>query len=276
MTLKTRSIFLLIGIITSFFLLAVLGFIAYELFPHEFRISLKYFSQETGFFSLRLEPEENHLFFMFIGFSVEVLFAFISGIIYRKYFRRIPAPEMFLFTCFLLFLSFDALRMLQILVELWNYPVYFGVVLSRGVYFGHFAGIFCLFAGSILVAGVEYQKLGGMFGIIIFIALLIAYTIPIDSSVLYAGYMHKAGSGVLVPVLTVSVLFFTLINHVYGTVSFGSRDSYLLVPAIFLVAAGKFLVFSIPHLLAVGSGCICLIIGTVMYGKRNFTLYLWT
>ena len=203
------------------------------------------------------------------------LFSTIAGYLLRRFFRKTVSFEMFFFTIFILSLSLDAVRSAEILLVMFDLPPYFGIFLSRIVHFGHFFGLFCIFTSSLYAMNIQYQKLGTVLGIAFLLAFTLSAALPFDSTELLLNLTYRVGYEKGMLMVFVGFELFTLLNILWAAFMKSSRDYAFILVSLLLVIAGRELLFFLGSPLTAIAGGILLISGTVMFGKKLHTLYLW-
>ena len=94
-----------------------------------------------------------------VSLGGELLFAVTSMVILYFSFRKTKSPEIFFFIIFLVSMSFDSLRASFELIRILDLPPYYGVLITRAVYFGRFLGTLAVLAGGLFSLGAEYWYL---------------------------------------------------------------------------------------------------------------------
>lgn len=199
----------------------------------------------------------------------------VSGYLLRQFFRKTVSYEIFFFIIFLLSISVDGVRAGQLLFAIWKIPPYFGMILTRINYLGHFMGLFSLFASSLYAMNIQYQKLGTILGLAVFLAFVLSASLPVDSSELYQSLLYKVGFEKGLLIVFVGFELFTLLNYLQAAIVRGSSEYFLIPAAVFMVIAGRELLFFLGSPVTVVIGGVLLVGGTVLYGKRLHALYLW-
>lgn len=198
-----------------------------------------------------------------------------AGYLLRQSFRKTVSYEIFFFIIFLLSISTDGVRVGQLLFAVWKIPPYFGMVLTRLNYLGNFMGLFALFASSLYAMNIQYQKLGTILGLAVFVAFVLSASLPVDSSELYRSLLYKVGFEKGLLIVVIGFELFTLLDYLHAAIVRGSSEYFLIPVAVFMVIAGRELLFFLGSPATTAVGGALLIGGTVLYGKRLHALYLW-
>ena len=86
------------------------------------------------------------------GIILSVLcLCFICFLMLQNIFNRTGLPEIFFSIFFILSISFESLRPFLILINIYKFPVYIGVFISRIIYFFRFYGLFSLLFTSLYI-----------------------------------------------------------------------------------------------------------------------------
>lgn len=200
----------------------------------------------------------------------------VGGALFLVSFRKTAAPEIFLFTVMLLSLAFDAARPAYLLLDSYDVPWYFGVVLSRVVYFGRFFGLFCAFGASLFAVGTQYQRLGTILMVAFVLSFSLAYAVQIDSLGFMATLQYRLADGKGIAVLFVALQALAVVNFVAGSYIRGTSDYVFLAIGIALASVGRELTFFPAGPVHVLGGTALLLAGAVVFAKKTYALYLWS
>lgn len=199
---------------------------------------------------------------------------FALGVVLRQ-FRRTTAPEMFFFSMFLVTLSFDAVRILQVVHEFMDLPIVWSILVTRVAYFGHALGIFCLFGSSLYAVGVDYQRTGAALSIAALIAFAFSYAVPVDPTVVYPNLLNPIGNQRTVQVVALVLNILVLSNLLYARFAQEDRGYFVLLGAMLGITAGNELLFYAVGATwaAVGTGLIA--VGVLVFWRQIHAMYLW-
>lgn len=275
MTLSVRNTLLRVGIAISTLLLAGFGYVSYQILWGDGISGGASALANQHWLVFTWNASEDHVVWSVIGMLLLGLVALVTLSLFVRYFRKITAPEIFFFAVFVLSVALDQLKVAQLWLVIANQPQEIGVVVTRTVLFGHIMGIFSLFASSLYVAGVEYQKTGTILGIAALVAFTLAYTIPVDSLVLLPNLLYRTGDERGLQIVSVILYLLVAVNYVYAMITNGAGETGVLLAAMVLVIVGRELLYYLASPLAVILGGVFLSAGTLVFGTRSHAMYLW-
>ncbi|RKX76539.1 MAG: hypothetical protein DRP87_11595 [Spirochaetes bacterium] len=268
MTIAFRDTILIIGIVTSIvlFLLFLFGFSAV-------------FIENTWInFQIDVESLDKNLFplhaYTVCSLSL-FIFSIAAGILLRKYFKKTTSAEMFFFTIFILSLSFSAFRTTILFIQMNNMSFYYGMFLTRVVYFGRFFGIFSLLSSGLFSTGIKYQKFSIFLGFSFLISFYLAYSIPVDATVFGKSLLYKIGNGREIHIAFWIIEGIVVLNYLLALYLKGNREYLFMGGSLFITIAGHELLFFFFSIYLVVTGFILLLCGTIIFARRNRVMYLW-
>ncbi|MEW5818219.1 MAG: hypothetical protein AB1798_22875 [Spirochaetota bacterium] len=205
-----------------------------------------------------------------------LLFSLITGFLLKTNFKKTSSAEIFFFTIFILSLSLESFRVGQVLLQLQNKSAYFGILLTRIVYFGKIFGVLCLFSSGLFAAGIKYQKFGIIIGFDLLLSLSLASTIPVDFSILHSNFLYKIGNGRELVFAFIVIEIFSVLNYCWAAFTKNDPEYSLIALGLFFVILGRELLFFMPGPVLVCTGFIFLIGGTILFSNRTHYVYLWS
>jgi hypothetical protein len=204
-----------------------------------------------------------------------ILVSLIAGIVLKSYFKKSTSVEIFFFILFVLSLSFEALRVELLLLELTNQPAYFGAIITRIVLFGRIFRILCLFTAGLFATGFTYQKYELFIGLAILIAFTLAGTVAVDTSKMLNELIYDVGNRVEVRVVLIGLSIATVFNFVLGGILHNNRDYLFVSGGAACTVAGLELLSHSLELYLIIPGFVLLIGGIFLYSNRVHALYMW-
>jgi hypothetical protein len=261
MTLTVRKIFLTVG--------AVLGLLFFLLFAY----GLYHFLVQTADSPGR--PVSASLLWSLAGIGSTALFSVVGGFGFRRLFRRTSSLEIFFFLTFIVTLSFDGLRILNLLFIMENLSPYYGTFVTRIIYFGYFLGLISLFASSLYSGNEQYQKMGMVVGLILLFSLALAYTLPVDSTVFHRSLLYRVGGEQYILLVRIGLEILALIGFGRSAFLSGAREQWIICGSIGMVIIGRELLFFLYSPLLIGAGFLLLTGGTFLFSRKSYEKHLW-
>ncbi len=275
MTLASRNTLLLTGILFSLLVLAVCVAIVVIVAISGYSPPQSDFAIGERWLVFRWTAAPISVAWVMAGTAVSGLAASVGAYFLRRFFRKTSAPEVFFFTLFTITLCFESLRSVELYFLFLNLPTLYGIIVTRVVYFGYFLGAFCLLGSSLYTAGVQYQKYGNALGIAALVSFALAYVVPIDSLSPFPSLLFRIGNETTTQTIALVIGMLTLLSYAMSVVTGGTEDRLPIALAVLMVILGRELLFYLSNPVVVTAGAILLIGGMVLYGVRNYKLYLW-
>lgn len=275
MVLNVRNNILLAGIFISFIILCSILMSLYLfvnseiLFPSKFEFKLQYW----WFIYSDSPVTPGFLLDSIINITIFLLFCFIAGLIFRRLFKKIASPEIFFYAVFLFSFSFEGFRVFLLYIEL-GMPVYLGLLFSRIVIFGRFFGLMAIFLSSLYALEIKYQKFGTLLGGALVLSLIIAYIVPMDSSVILSQLMYKPGDELSIFIANISLGFFAIVNFLVAAIKRNKRFFYIILASL-LILLGRELFLFIAGPVTGSAGLAFLFVGTFLFYRHIDRIYLW-
>jgi hypothetical protein len=275
MTLGVRNTILRLGLIVSIGLLGAYGYWAYRILSGEMQLSALSVAAEQSWLLLRWETQPNQLLWAIGGLGFLGLFVPTTVSVLTRFFRKVAAPEMFFFVVFVLALSFDLFKLVHPLRHAVEFARVYSVSATRVVLFGHILGVFALFASSLYVAGVTYQKTGTALGFAALIAFALVYSIPVDSLTLLPNFVYQAGEERSLQIVVLVLQGLSVLNCAYGAFLSQDRGYLVLCLGLLLVIVGRQLLYYLASPTSIALGALLLLGGTALFVGKSRNMYLW-
>jgi hypothetical protein len=209
------------------------------------------------------------------GLFYLLLFSLGAAFLLRRLYQRTASAEAFFFFFFLLSTFFEAFRFWNLFTVLRQAPVFFNILLSRITHWGRFFGYSSLLMASLCAVEVRYQRFGLLLLAAMLLALMLAYSIPLDSSILLANFLLKLGDEPAVLFAVMAMVLFSLINFFLAAYRRKNRR-YLLVAlavAVVLGARDFYLFTASPVRIIVGM--ILVPVGVLFFVRQVDRIYQW-
>lgn len=190
-------------------------------------------------------------------------------------FRKTVSSEIFFFSFWVLSLGLEALRLLVLRLATGGQPVGSVIFVSRMVLGFRLGGVFSLFAASLYAAGFRNEKLGSSLAVIFFVALTLAWAMPIDTGVHETGFLLRPGYRTMAVVLAAVLALATVLDFFYASFSTGELSYRIVALGAGLAFAGQALVLAMWQPFAVAAGLALLALGSWLLVSRLHAYYLW-
>jgi hypothetical protein len=190
-------------------------------------------------------------------------------------FRKTASAEIFLFILFLVSMSFDALKTLHIVFDVTAVPPFYGTLVARGIYFGRFFGMLCIFACGLFTTGMQYERLEIVLVSGILLSLVLAATIPIDMTRLEENFIMPTIYAREIGIVAVVLYLLALLNYLLAAMQTGNRTYLLICAGVAMAIVGRELVFYRVDGFSVILGFALLIAGSTLFGERTHEVHLW-
>ena len=263
MTLATRNNIILGGVI----LVALLSI--------AFAATVVLIFQETTIVGLQ-ESSQASIAPALTSLLSELVFAFFASLILYFSFRKTASPEIFFFIAFVVSMSFDAFKAVQILIDISSVAPYFGGAATKVIYFGKFFGTLTVFAAGLFSTGVEYQKTEIILGIAFLLALSLALALPVDVTLLGGNLVHPIGGTRELTIISILFQCFAVLNFALAAVIHHDRNYLFMAAGIALVLIGRELLFYRSDSIALIAAFVLLIGGATLFSERTHEVHLWT
>ena len=206
---------------------------------------------------------------------IAVVYA-LSGIVLIYYFfEKTQAPEVFFFGLFVISLSFELLRIMIPLRELFPFHPMYLMSGTRLMLFARYFGLCSLFASSLYAAGLDAQKQQNTFFILFLFALVVAVRLPIDSLVWDSTFTLWNGYRNMLSLVESALAAITLLTFAIAAYTRASRSYVNIALGIFLVLVGRTMLLTSDTWITPLPGLLALASGTWLVLSRLHREYLW-
>jgi hypothetical protein len=209
------------------------------------------------------------------GVGMTALFSVVGGFGFRRLFRRTASLEIFFFLAFIVSLSFDALKILNLVFIAFHAAPYYGTIVTRVAYFGYFLGLLSLFASSLFSGDSHYQKMGTILGIILAFSISLAYTLPIDSTVFHANLLYRVSGEEFILLVRFGLEILTLFSFGRSAFLSGTAEQRSILGAAVMVILGRELLFFLSSPLFIMTGSVLLVGGSILFSRNSYAKHLW-
>lgn len=210
-----------------------------------------------------------------IPIATLMVFAPISCIIIFLTFRNTASAEIFFFYVFIFTFSLDLFKIVILLAPSAALPFSYGMMMTRIIYFGRFLGAFALFCSGLFSSGLEYQRMGTAFLVIIIISLGLVWLLPVDISSGVPGRTWEIGRFIEITIALGIFQLIAVLNFIIAGLKNENKEYLFIAGGLLSAAAGREILYYIPGYILTGTGFLLMIIGTIIFGLRTHQLYLW-
>lgn len=276
MPLKFQKNIFIAGLIFSSLSLLLLVVAGYLLWVYGINTDyIRFDSAYPGWYIFRVPENPGELLInVLICISAVILFSFFANTSLWNLFRKTVSPEIFFTMIFIFSLSLEVLRMGMVLAQAWALPVYLSIALTRGVYLGRFLALLCLLAASLYGIGMKYSNYSTLLAGLLLLSVTMASIIPVDSTTLRFNFLHKLGDEQGYILVNIITGFLVLLNYTVARITRRSNRFFLVAAAALLLFIGKELVYFGISPVAIGSGLLILVLGTVLFSRQIGVFYL--
>jgi hypothetical protein len=214
----------------------------------------------------------------YISFMVSVaaiVYSIITLALILKYFEMTRCPEILFFACFAMSFTFEALRMMIPMREVFYLPIVYGEFAGRVLLCGRFFGLLALFVGSIYAAGLKTKKEGtGLFPVAI-VAVFFALNSNVNSQAWDSGLNLLQGNTLVFFLMAAALAFFTLADFLIAAQTKASSHFVFIAAGTAMCYAGRLLLLYSDNLVLFIPGICLLGFGTWIFCSRLHSVYLW-
>ncbi|MDC7241255.1 MAG: hypothetical protein PQJ50_12940 [Spirochaetales bacterium] len=204
----------------------------------------------------------------------QLFFAFVMGMIISRQIKRNPSAELSFFYLFLFSFSLQLFR-LPYLAEGAGYLTATGGYISRIIYFSRILGLGSLFAASLFSSGLQIQKFGMVFLLVLLTSFTLASILPLNISSVSGSLLNRVAREEYLALFCTAMEVLTVLTYIATARNQGRAEYYRLAFLNLLIIAGyEFLFFLYVPLMI--PGFICLVPGTVIYIRTSRKLFLWS
>jgi hypothetical protein len=276
MTLQVRNNCFRAGIVLSALALVLIGAAAYKIIPAYPKAAVQAVMRPPGpvqgLIAMFLDPAPYAPFASTLG---AVIYALVSAILIFYFFEKTQSPEILFVSLFVMSLAFECIRIMVPLKTALEFSNEYLVMTARILVFGRFFGLFSLFAAGICAAGLEVEKQQHIVFIIAVAALVIALGIPIDSLAWDSALNMVSGYASMFMALEAGVVLITMASFFVSAYTRGTGEFFAAGAGIFLVYAGRHILFNADTWIALLPGLAVISAGTWFICTRLHRIYLW-
>ena len=206
----------------------------------------------------------------------ELFFCIATLIVLYISFRKTASAEIFFFTLFVVSMSFDTLKIVLLVIDATSLPPYFGVVVSRFIYFAHFLGPASLFACGLFATGMRYERIEIVLISSLLLSFTLAATVPIDMTLLEPWFVMRLGYSREIRGVTVLLYLFAFTNFLLAAYQLRNRNHLIIATGLALAIGGREILFYRIDVISVIFAFVLLVFGTTIFGERTHEVYLWS
>jgi len=206
---------------------------------------------------------------------MSVVFALFWLIFIHSYFEQTSAPEIVYVAIFSISFSFEIIRLILPLNQIYSIPSFYLMILARTLLFVRFFGIFSLLAASICAAGLEVQKIRTIIIIIFLTALIITFGVPIDTGTWDTSLNMSSGYYSHFRMIEIVVFFSTILGFFVAANVRGSRDYAFIGIGVMLALIGRNLLLKTDNWACPVPGLTLLCVGTWFMCSKMHKIHLW-
>lgn len=210
-----------------------------------------------------------------VAIGIFPLFA-LAGLIYILVaFEKTQTVEISFFAACVFATSFEAIRLLIPLNELWIHANFFSVTISRIVFFSRIFTLLALLSSAIFATGKTIQHVGPSIFLLSFFSFSLANAIPINSENISSNFLIPSGYKEI-------IIFFFLLLAVLCALSYFILGKRKNIPeysraatGVVLSLIGYFLLCACDSWIFFAGGSILFFTGSWLYLKPIHQYYLW-
>jgi len=190
------------------------------------------------------------------------------------FFRKTSSQEMFYFRMFLLTLSLYSVRSLHFYIQINHFGLYYHVLITRVLYFLRLMGTGCLFLSGIAIYEKKFQRMSTIFLAVLMASSIIAIIIPINQEFYLGSLINPLTDELTFFMFFLVLQFLILLNYllyVYYRSSWANIGMFSGILLILLCGDFFFYMNTTGMIVAL----IFLPLGSYLFGRKIFYLYLW-
>jgi hypothetical protein len=218
---------------------------------------------------------EANLYAVHAAIAGSVVYALIALVLIYYFFETTQSPEILFVAFFAGSFSFEAVRLILPLREIYDIPSPYLLMAARLLLFSRYFGIFSLFTASVFAAGLEVQKYRYIILINTVATLVIATGVPIDTQTWDSSLNMINGYVRLFTLIETGVALITVISFCIAAYSRGSREYLWIGLGALLVFIGRNLLLNADTWFSPIPGILLLAAGMWFICTWLHKLYLW-
>jgi hypothetical protein len=276
MTLSARNLVFKLGILFSFLCLLICIFASIKAIPVYASMEDEITRRSEGVFQIFTEKlfDAKLLAVHWCIFAL-VLYSFFSIIFIFYFFEKTQSPEILFVFFFAASFSFEALRLILPLSQIYEIPSLYARVVSQTILFGRYFGIFSLFTASVYAVGLHAQKQSNVIMIITVITLIITLGIPVDTQFWDSSLNMISGYTSMSRLIEAGTFFITTISFFIAAWSRSSREFAFIGMGSVLAFLGRNILLTADTWAGLPTGMLLLVIGTWLICTKLHEIYLW-
>ena len=207
--------------------------------------------------------------------AMAVLFSIAGIILIYSFFEQTSAAEILYIAFFTVSLSFEAIRLIMPLSLIYAIPSFYILIALRVLLFARYFGIFSLFTASVFAAGLEVQNNRNIILIIFIAALVITFSVPIDTQNWDTSLNMVNGYISMFRLIEAAAFITTVISFFIAVNVRGSKDYAYIGFGVMLALIGRNLLLGADNWVCPVPGILLLSIGTWFVCSKLHKIHLW-
>jgi len=218
---------------------------------------------------------ENNFYAVNISLLITVVFSLASMILIHYFFERTSAQEILYIAIFIISFSFEIIRFVLPLREVYGFPSVYMLFAARILLFIRYFGIFSLFAASVCSAGLEVQKIRNVIFVMIVAALIITFGVPIDVLSWDTSLNIVNGYGNMFRLVEVVVFFTTFISFLITAKNKDSKEYIYVAIGVIIALLGRSILLHTDNWIGPFPGIFLLSFGIWVLCSKLHKINLW-
>jgi hypothetical protein len=203
------------------------------------------------------------------------VYSLVGIILTYHFFEKTMAPEILYIAFFIVSLSFETIRLIVPLRQLYELPTIYLALTARTLLFGRYFGLFALFTASVCASGLDVQKQHNLVFAILIATLIIALGVPIDGLSWDSAYSVVIGYTAMFILVEAGLILITVISFFIAAYAQGDREYIMVGAGSFMALLGRDLLLSADTWISPVPGLVLLALGTWFMCTRLHKVYLW-
>jgi hypothetical protein len=275
MTLAVRNTVFLVGMVVGTALLSIYAAAGYALVFGPYQDATITFPSvhRLAFFSWELTPRAVLGSLAAVGLTA--LLSLVAAGVSARVFRRVSSPEVYFITLFLMTIPLETLRIAHVYFQVVEVPALYGILITRVVILARLMGGLSLFTSGIYNAGADYPRVGTVSTLLLIMALVIVYLVPVDFENVLPTMLNATGFRGAIWALVLFLAGGAIVNYAIGWSRGYVEHGATVFLAVTALAVGWVLLTSIPGIVP---GVIALALvptGAAVFIATNRSYYLW-
>ncbi len=275
MTLAVRNTVFLVGMIVGTALLVLYAAAGYALLfgPHQDASMIFPSVHRLAFLSWELAPRAVVGSLLSVGFTA--LLSLVAAGVSARVFRRVSSPEVYFITLFLMAISVETLRIAHVYFQVVEVPPLYGILITRAVILARLMGGLSLFTSGIYNAGADYPRVGTVSALLLLVALVIVYLIPVDFEHVLPTMLNATGFRGAIWALILFLAVGAIMNYAIGWSRGYVEHGATVFMAVTGLAIGWVFLTSIPGIVSGVIAAVLIPTGAAVFIATNRSYYLW-